>query len=209
VPADAVVALIGPNGAGKSTLVDAVTGFIAKYEGTVICRQRPMTSAIPAHRRARRGIRRTFQQGRAIPELTIEQYVRLSADRRVPVAELRNILSFLRCPGEKTVISTIDVGLRRLVEIAAAIAARPHLLLLDEPAAGLSHTESAVLAERISAIPKHFNCSVLLIEHDMELVQAACSAVVVLDFGRVIAQGSAADILRQPEVVAAYIGTVA
>ena len=82
-------------------------------------------------------------------------------------------------------------------------------MLLDEPAAGLSHTESAALAERISAIPRRFDCSVLLIEHDMDLVQAACDAVVVLDFGRVIAQGSIGDILRQPEVVAAYLGTAA
>lgn len=208
IPEKGVIALIGPNGAGKSTLVDVVTGFITKHQGTVICRGVAIKS-IPAHRRARLGIRRTFQQGRAIPELTIEQYVRLSAGRHVPTDELRDILGFFRCPSETTLIAVVDVGQRRLIEIAAAIAARPGVLLLDEPAAGLSHTESELLAERISAIPERFNCSVLLIEHDMDMVQAACDAVVVLDFGRIIAQGSITDILRQPEVVAAYIGTAA
>lgn len=208
VSEDAVIALIGPNGAGKSTLVDTVTGFIANHQGTVICGHGTINN-IPAHRRAKLGIRRTFQQGRAIPELTIEQYIRLSAGRHVPTDELREILAFFRCPGETTPITVIEVGLRRPVEIAAAIAARPRVLLLDEPAAGLSRAESKLLAERISAIPAQFGCSVLLIEHDMDLVQAACDSVVVLDFGRIIAQGSVADILRQPEVVAAYIGTAA
>jgi branched-chain amino acid transport system ATP-binding protein/branched-chain amino acid transport system permease protein len=206
IPDGAVIALIGPNGAGKSTLVDAVTGFIDRHRGGVSCQGRTLT-ALTAHRRAQMGVRRTFQQGRAIPELTIEQYVRLASRRRFTTDELRAILTFLRCPGEKTLIATVDVGLRRLVEIAAAVAARPRILLLDEPAAGLSRPEAVLLGQRISEIPRRFGCSVLLIEHDMDLVEAACDAVVVLDFGRVIAQGNAVDVLRRPEVVAAYLGT--
>jgi branched-chain amino acid transport system permease protein len=203
-----VTALIGPNGAGKSTLVDAVTGFIRGQKGAVRCRGATI-DGVAAFRRAKLGIRRTFQQGRAIPELTIEQYARLSAGRRVATAELRDILSFFRCPDETTRIAAIDVGLRRLVEIAAAVAARPRILLLDEPAAGLSRVEAGLLAQRISEIPARFGCSVLLIEHDMDLVQAACDGVVVLDFGRIIAEGEAAAILRRPEVVAAYLGITA
>jgi branched-chain amino acid transport system permease protein len=88
----------------------------------------------------------------------------------------------------------------------AAVAARPHVILLDEPAAGLAATESRVLGERIAAIPARFGCAVLLIEHDIELVRAAATSVVVLDFGRVIAAGEPAAVLSDPAVIVAYLG---
>jgi branched-chain amino acid transport system permease protein len=200
-----VTALIGPNGAGKSTLVDAVSGFLAHYTGTVTVAGKAL-DALGAVERACAGVRRTFQQGRAIPELSVGQYVRLAAQRPLDNSELNELLAFFGCSHPDTLVALVPVGTRRLAEVAAVIAARPQIALLDEPAAGLSSTESHILAERIAAIPARFGCAVLLIEHDLELVRAAASMVVVLDFGRVIAAGPPAAVLRDPAVVAAYLG---
>jgi branched-chain amino acid transport system permease protein len=208
IPERAVTALIGPNGAGKSTLVDGVAGFIRGESGSILCGGVPL-DGVPAHRRAQIGVRRTFQQGRAIPDLSIGQYVRLAAGRNIPDAELNELLAFFGCPRQAAVISSVEVGIRRLVELAAAIACRPSVLLLDEPAAGLSHAESIVLAKRIAAIPQIFGCAVMLIEHDMELVRAASGDIIVLDFGRVLARGNSRDVLHDPAVVEAYLGGTA
>lgn len=204
-PAGSVTALIGPNGAGKSTLVDVVSGFLPRYEGTVTVGGRAL-EGLGAVERARAGVRRTFQQGRAIPELRVGQYVRLAAGRPVSDAELSALLAFFGCPHPDALIALVPVGTRRLVEVAAVVAARPRIALLDEPAAGLSSAESHVLAERIATIPARFGCAVLLIEHDLELVRAAASSVVVLDFGRVIAAGPPETALQAPAVVSAYLG---
>ncbi|MBI3524934.1 MAG: branched-chain amino acid ABC transporter ATP-binding protein/permease [Betaproteobacteria bacterium] len=200
-----VGALIGPNGAGKTTLVDAVTGFLHGYEGYILAAGVSLDQ-LPAHRRARAGVRRTFQQGRTIPDLNVGQYVRLAAGRTLGDSELSLLLDFFDCPASAQPIASLDVGTRRLVEVAGALAARPAVLLLDEPAAGLAETASIRLANRIAEIPHHYGCSVLLIEHDMGHVVAASSEVTVLDFGRVIANGPTRDVLEHPVVIAAYLG---
>jgi branched-chain amino acid transport system permease protein len=200
-----VTALVGPNGAGKSTLVDTVSGFIQPREGRIWFAG-AMLNGLPAHRRARAGIRRTFQQGRAIPELTVGEFIRLAGGRGLTDTHVHEIIEFFDCPAQTTKIAGIEVGLRRVVEVAGAVAARPRLLLLDEPAAGLSSGQSRQLGERIAAIPRRFGCAIVLIEHDMELVRAACDSVTVLDFGRIIASGSPGDVLGRPEVAAAYLG---
>ncbi len=200
-----VSALIGPNGAGKSTLVDAVTGFIPRYEGSIMVDGVPL-DGLPVHRRVRSGVRRTFQQDRTVPNLTVGQYVRLAAGHHLRAAEVAEALEFLDCPAADYPISAVDVGSRRLVEVAGALAARPKVLLLDEPAAGLAEAESSLLARRIADVPGRFGCAVLLIEHDMGHVQAASSVVTVLDFGQVIAAGPPRDVLDHRTVVAAYLG---
>jgi branched-chain amino acid transport system permease protein len=209
VPAGAVVALIGPNGAGKSTLIDSVTGFIQSYEGSVRLAGESLNGLAP-HRRARRGLRRSFQQDRTILDLSINQYIRLSLSRAQSSAlsrdELVEILRFFGCPQPELRVGEVDVGTRRLLEVVAAVAARPKVVLLDEPAAGLAHAESQVLAQRIRKIPERFGPAVLVVEHDMELVQAACSHIMVLDFGRLIASGAPADVLGDRTVVRAYLG---
>jgi branched-chain amino acid transport system permease protein len=209
VPPGKVVALIGPNGAGKSTAIDCVSGFLRNYEGVVRLEGRVIDKLVP-HRRARLGLRRSFQQDRTIPELSINQYVRLSLSRaqstRLRRQELTEILHFFGCPGPEHRVSEVDVGTRRLLEVVAAVAAQPAIALLDEPAAGLAHAESALLAERIAEIPKRFGPSVIVVEHDMELVQAACSEITVLDFGKIIARGTPTEVLRHPMVVRAYLG---
>jgi branched-chain amino acid transport system permease protein len=205
VPKGAVTALIGPNGAGKSTLIDVISGFVVPASGSVIVDGRVL-DGLPPHLRARAGLRRTFQQDRTIPDLTVGDYVRLAAGRPLPHHELEELLGALQAAHPRQRLSTVDLANRRLVELVGAIAARPKVLLLDEPAAGLTPDESRNLADVLCEIPERFGSSVLLVEHDVELVQRACASVTVLDFGKTIASGPPAEVLEASEVVDAYLG---
>ncbi|MEV4400007.1 ATP-binding cassette domain-containing protein [Nonomuraea sp. NPDC049607] len=207
VPALGVCGLIGPNGAGKSTLISAVTGFAARYEGSVVLAGQPLDRLSPSVR-ARRGLRRTFQTTAIASELTQEEYLAIVAGRRLPAAETEEVLRFFGCPPGEVPVSILDAGTRRLLDVAAAIAARPKVALLDEPAAGQSAAESLRLGRRLAQVPARFGVSILLVEHDMDLVRAACGQVTVLDFGHVIASGPTLDVLDAPAVRAAYLGTV-
>lgn len=205
VPEGAVVGLIGPNGAGKSTLIDAVTGFLASYDGEILLGGHSMND-LQAHQRARAGMRRTWQTTRIAPQLSVGNYLTLAAGRHLSDADAKSILDWMGCPSASTVISQIDAGTRRLLDVAGVVAAKPKMVFLDEPAAGLSHEESVQLAARIAEIPARFGASVLLVEHDMDLVRMVCNAIVVLDFGRVIASGPTLQVLSDPRVIKAYIG---
>jgi branched-chain amino acid transport system permease protein len=205
VPAGTVVGVIGPNGAGKSTLIDAVTGFIAGYGGSITLDGVPI-DGLSATGRAQAGLRRTFQQGRAIPELTVGQFITLATPKPLAAAELDELLGFFGLPPADEPISFVDVGTRRVLEVAACIASRPKVAFLDEPAAGLGHEQSVVLGQRIKEIPARFGCSVVLIEHDVALVAQASSTITVLDFGGVLASGTPEEVLANPLVTAAYLG---
>jgi len=204
VPEGAVVGLIGPNGAGKSTFIDAVAGFLHSYSGSVELGGRAVDDEA-AHVRARNGIRRTWQTTRIAAELTVGEYLRL-AGGDMPEGQLEAILSWIECPHPDTPVAGVDAGTRRLLDVAGVVAARPKVVLLDEPAAGQSYDETLRLGRHIAEIPKLFGCAVLLVEHDMDLVRAACSDVTVLDFGRVIAAGPPAVVLEDPQVMKAYLG---
>lgn len=204
IPAGSVAGLIGPNGAGKSTFIDAVSGFLAAYEGSIKLGTTPLEGRA-AHLRARTGVRRTWQTNRIAPELTVGGYLRLAAGN-LSEAEVRAMLDWLDCPNPETPVVAVDAGTRRLLDVAGVVAARPAVILLDEPAAGQSHEETLRLGKRIAEIPARFGSSVLLVEHDMDLVRAACSQVTVLDFGRVIASGPPAVVLDQAPVKRAYLG---
>lgn len=204
IPAGSVAGLIGPNGAGKSTFIDAVSGFLAGYEGSIKLEKTPLEGQA-AHVRARAGVRRTWQTNRIAPELTVGGYLRLAAGN-LSEAEVRAMLDWLDCPNPETPVVAVDAGTRRLLDVAGVVAARPAVILLDEPAAGQSHEETLRLGKRIAEIPTRFGSSVLLVEHDMDLVRAACSQVTVLDFGRVIASGPPAVVLDQGPVKRAYLG---
>lgn len=204
IPAGSVAGLIGPNGAGKSTFIDAVSGFLVAYEGSIKLATTPLEGQA-AHLRARAGVRRTWQTNRIAPELTVGGYLRLAAGN-LSEAEVRAMLDWLDCPNPETPVVAVDAGTRRLLDVAGVVAARPAVILLDEPAAGQSHEETLRLGKRIAEIPARFGSSVLLVEHDMDLVRAACSQVTVLDFGRVIASGPPAVVLDQGPVKRAYLG---
>lgn len=204
VPAGAVAGLIGPNGAGKSTFIDAVTGFLPAYEGSVRLGGQALEGH-PAHIRARGGVRRTWQTNRIAPELTVGGYLRLAA-KGLSGAEMKRLLAWFGCPDPEARISTVDAGTRRLLDVAGVVAARPAVMLLDEPAAGQSHEETLRLGRRIAEIPDLFGSAVLLVEHDMDLVRSVCTEVTVLDFGEVLASGPPAKVLNESVVKRAYLG---
>jgi branched-chain amino acid transport system permease protein len=204
VAAGTVAGLIGPNGAGKSTFIDAVAGFLPAYEGSIRLAGKAL-EGMPAHRRAREGVRRTWQTNRIAPELTVGGYLALAA-KGLSASETRALLDWLDCPHPDTPVVSVDAGTRRLLDVAGVVAARPAVVLLDEPAAGQSHEETLRLGQRIAEIPKLFGSAVLLVEHDMDLVRAVCSEVTVLDFGQVIASGPPGRVLEQGAVKKAYLG---
>ncbi|MEU1877894.1 ATP-binding cassette domain-containing protein [Streptosporangium sp. NPDC020072] len=206
VPSGGVVGLIGPNGAGKSTFIAAVSGFLHAYEGTVELEGRSLDKLSPSAR-ASNGLRRTFQTTVIAPELTQYEYLSIGANRKLSKQEADELLDFFGCPPGEVPVSIVDVGSRRLLDVAAAIAAKPKVALLDEPAAGQSAAESLKLGQRLAEVPSRFGVSILLVEHDMELVRAACAQVTVLDFGHVIASGTTQEVLDDPAVMAAYLGT--
>lgn len=200
-----IMGLIGPNGAGKSTFVDAVSGFLPQHTGTVLLSGQDVSRLTPAAR-ARLGLRRTFQQDRVPPQLTVEAYVRFVARRRLDHDELADALAFLGCPPPEERLANVDVGTRRLVEVAAAVLSGPQVLILDEPAAGLSHDEHVEFGRRLTRIPSRFDTAIVLIEHDLDLVRTVCTEITVLDFGSVLAQGPQQEVLNNPDVIAAYMG---
>ncbi|WP_020673329.1 ABC transporter permease subunit [Amycolatopsis nigrescens] len=205
VPPRSIVGLVGPNGAGKSTLVNAVTGFTGAYTGSVLLGGTEV-DALAAHRRARAGLRRSFQQLRVPAALTAGMFLQVAAGRRLSRLEIDEELAWFACPGADVPMESVDVATRRLLEVAGLAAGQPRVLLLDEPAAGHSSGETRLLASRLAEIPERSDTSVLLIEHDIELVRSVCDQIVVLDFGRVLAQGAPEQVLRDPAVIEAYLG---
>ncbi len=198
-----ILGLIGPNGAGKSTLVDAVAGFVGRHDGTVTLAGEDIGRLAP-RLRARRGVRRSFQQSHVPLDLTVGGYLDLAAgDSGLPLDEA---LAHFGLPPVATPVRSLDVGTRRILEVCGTVVSRPRVVLLDEPAAGLAGHVRERFVAALAAIPATLGSSVLLIEHDLDAVAATCDRVVVLNFGRVIADGPPEKVLAQPEVVAAYLG---
>lgn len=196
--------IVGPNGAGKSTFVDAVTGFIAGCAGHVRVGGCPLDAQTP--QAWSRLVRRTFQQDRAIAALAPFDYLRLAGQGRSSDQEIRELLRWIGCSESALQVEDLDTRQRRNLMIAAALAGKPEVVLLDEPAAGLTEEESVHLTELVSEMPGRFGVSVGIIEHDLDLVRAVCHRVTVLDFGRVLSTGPTAAVLEEPAVVRAYMG---
>ena len=214
VAGSGVTGLIGPNGAGKTTLFNVICGLQAPTSGQVLLEGRDLAGLAP-HKRARLGIARTFQRLEVFGSMSVRDNVRVAAevhrryDRTAPPPEaaadaivdrvgLRDVAS------ER--VDALPTGHARLVEVGRALASRPRLLLLDEPSSGLSEEETdafAVLLDDLTAD----GLGVLLVEHDVELVMRACRHIHVLDFGRVIATGTPAEIQDDDGVRSAYLGT--
>jgi branched-chain amino acid transport system ATP-binding protein len=220
VPAGKVVGLIGPNGAGKTSTIDALTGYHAPSGGSVAFDGADITRLRP-HVRARRGLVRTFQSVELFDDLTVEENLLVASQRMGVLTALRDLLLPIGEHPRDAVDWALDLcgltdvrdrfptelshGRRKLVGVARALAQRPRLVLMDEPAAGLDTDESADLGRHLRALPDA-GVTVLLVDHDMSLVLSVCDEVVVLDFGRVIARGTPAEIRNDDTVIAAYLG---
>jgi ABC-type branched-subunit amino acid transport system ATPase component len=204
--------LIGPNGSGKTTLINATTGIATLAAGTIALGGHRI-DGLPPHRIARAGIARTYQNIRLFGALDVRtnlaagafaQPGRLSDDAAHALLERAAIANVTL----DALASALAYGDQRRLEIARALASRPAILMLDEPAAGMNPTETARLVETIRTLAGS-GIGILLIEHDMTLVRAVCDRVVVLNFGEVLARGTPAEIARDPAVVEAYLGTSA
>jgi ABC-type branched-subunit amino acid transport system ATPase component len=206
--------LIGPNGAGKTTFFNVLSGFVRPAAGTVTAFGEDLLKMVH-FRRARWGVRRTFQTEQAIEELSVYENVAMihehsklnGGSRREDVLGAISVAGLDVDPEAK--VRTLGAGDRRLVEVARAIVGKPRVVLLDEPAAGLPDRETEHLGEVVRAIPEHTGALVILVDHDMSLVSSCCEVTAVMDFGKLIATGPTADILRQERVVRAYLGTEA
>lgn len=202
-----IVGLIGPNGAGKTTLIDAISGF-ATASGTVTLDGTTLNGLAP-HRRSREGIGRTFQDIELYGELSVAENLAIAA-RRAPGdtgENVRNVLGMLEISHLSDVVAAdLSQGQRQLVAVARVLAGQPEVALLDEPAAGLDSTDSRWLGDRLRAARGH-GVSMVLVDHDMDLVLSLCDRVIVLDLGSVIAEGTPDEIRRSPAVVNAYLGT--
>ena len=205
-----ILGLIGPNGAGKTTLVNATTGLASLASGSVRLDEQRI-DGLPPHRIARIGIARTYQNIRLFGALDVRANLAAGAFTRPARLTGEEIRTLLERAGIEHVdpdaqARSLPYGDQRRLEIARALAASPSVLMLDEPAAGMNPSETARLVDTFRAIAAS-GIAVLLIEHDMTLVRAACDAVVVLNFGEVIARGTPSEVARDPVVVEAYLGT--
>jgi branched-chain amino acid transport system ATP-binding protein len=205
--------LIGPNGAGKTTFFNVLSGFVKPSGGTVTAFDENLL-AMTDFRRARWGLRRTFQTEQAIEDLSLYDNVAMveehsrnngGTSRRDDVL---GALAFVglgdRDPNKK--VGTLGARERRLVEIARAVVGKPRAVLLDEPAAGLPDEETEHMGSVIRRIPDEIGALVILVDHDMSLVSACCELTSVLDFGKLIASGPTDEVLRDEQVIRAYLG---
>jgi branched-chain amino acid transport system ATP-binding protein len=226
IGASELVGLIGPNGAGKTTLFNLITGVYQPTDGNISFGAQP-TKNLRAHQLARVGIARTFQNIRLFASLSVFDNVRAAAQLHrahgvrnalwrgrafrdgeaeitAQVMDLLEIFQLGKFRDEPA--KSLSYGDQRRLEIVRALATKPKLLLLDEPAAGMNTTEKAELTRLIRFIKEKFQISILLVEHDMPLVMEICERIAVLDYGIKIAEGKPQEIRKNPKVIAAYLG---
>jgi len=217
-------AVIGPNGAGKTTLFNLISGFFRPTNGTVAFEGRDIT-ALPAHERVVLGIARTFQITEIFPELTVFENVRISTEvadgyrlrpwirRAEALTVQRQVEETLELTGlaakSNRLVGELAHGDQRAAEIAMALALRPRLLLLDEPTAGMGEQETYEITQLVRRLHRDKNYTIVLIEHDMRVIFHLADRITVLDQGRLLAEGTPAEIGANEAVQAAYLGKAA
>ncbi|GHU26782.1 ABC transporter ATP-binding protein [Spirochaetia bacterium] len=229
-----LVGLIGPNGAGKTTVFNMLSGIYTPTSGEIRVKDRHgtvrLTGDMDPALLNRLGVARTFQNIRLFGNLTVEDNVRIAlhsshqariidvlfrlprfyADEKRMVDKTHELLNLFKIEHKRNELArNLPYGEQRKLEITRALAASPVLLLLDEPAAGMNPQETEELMQLISHIRKVFNLTILLIEHDMRLVMGICERLIVLDYGRIIAEGTPDEIQKNPAVIKAYLGAEA
>ena len=218
--------LIGPNGAGKTTVFNLLTGVYKPTQGTITLDGKEI-AGLKHHRIVKMGVARTFQNIRLFKGMSVLDNVRTAYDHNLHYSVASSILrlpsywkqeeeatreamELLRVFGLAGLATSradnLPYGQQRKLEIARALATRPRVLLLDEPAAGMNPTETQELMETIRTVRERFQISILLIDHDMSLIMGICEAISVLDHGVLIAHGTPEEIAQNPDVIAAYLG---
>ena len=224
-----ITGVLGPNGSGKTTLLDAVSGQLRPSGGSVHLDGTDLIDYLPEDRAAL-GVVRSFQDCRLFPELTVEEALMVAEDARRPVGVLATMLrlpSTRRAETDKrarvdaslaafrlegyrhTRVDQLSTGTRRVVDLAAIVAARPRLLLLDEPTAGIAQREAEALGPLLRAVHERTGATIVMVEHDVPMAVGLCDHLVVMEAGRVVSAGVTGEVLRDGAAIDAYLGASA
>ncbi len=206
-----VSGLIGPNAAGKTTLLNVLSGFVRPVRGTVCVDGVPLLGMAPLERVRVAGLRRSFQTEQVVEDLTVRDNLSAIADHvvasRQRAVAVDEAIAFIGLQSVADAAGrSLNLFQRRLVELGKCVIGAPRLVLLDEPAAGLTDEEGTMLRELVLRIPGEFGPQVLVIDHDVELIRAMCSETLVLDYGKRLALGRTETVLADPDVRRAYLG---
>ena len=226
VPRNSIYGIIGPNGAGKTTLFNMITGVYDTTEGLILF-QGSKINGLPTHVIAQKGIARTFQNIRLFGDLSVYDNLLTACQQNISYSLLDGFLRTSKCRKQEKEASAfceellkevglweqrnqrasnLPYGMQRRLEIARALATKPQLLLLDEPAAGMNEEESAQLSDFVCSIRDQKGITIVIIDHHMDVIMSICDRMTVLNFGTLLAEGNPDEIQNNPDVIAAYLG---